>query len=64
MIKCVCAHCGKLNENIQGPRSGMYVPFYAQTEEETKKQSGKYNIKHKCRFCGKEYYIVWDQDPR
>jgi hypothetical protein len=64
MMKCVCAYCGKLNENIQGPRSGMYVSFYAQTAEETKKQPGTYNMKHTCQFCGKEYYIVWDQDPR
>jgi hypothetical protein len=64
LLKCVCAHCGKLNGAIQGPAQGMYVPFYAQAEEETKARPGAYNIKHRCTFCGKDFYIVWDDDPR
>jgi hypothetical protein len=64
MIKCICAHCHKLNENIEGPKAGMSVPFFAQNEEETKSQPGAYNIKHKCYFCGKTFCIVWDMDPR
>lgn len=63
-MKCVCAHCGRLNENIGSPINAMSIPFYAQTEEETKEQPGAYNMKHTCHFCSKEFYIVWEIDPR
>lgn len=55
--KLWCPHCGKPNRSEEWPLSGDMVPFYFQTEP------GNYNLTVRCSHCGKEWYVVWDDNP-
>jgi hypothetical protein len=57
---CVCAHCGKLNIGIPVPEGGLYIPFYARKDD----KSATYALPVLCDYCGKEFFIAWDSDPR
>lgn len=55
--KLPCAHCGKINRVKEWPVDGDYVPFYCQ------KESGNHTVKTTCPHCGKDWYVVWDDNP-
>ncbi|MDH5703905.1 MAG: hypothetical protein OEY99_06790 [Aigarchaeota archaeon] len=55
--KLPCVHCGKINRVKEWPVSGDYVPFYHQ------KEPGRYTLKVTCPHCGREWYVVWDDNP-
>lgn len=57
---CVCGHCGKLNVGIPVPEKGLYIGFYGQTDN----KRGAYALPVLCDYCGKEFFIAWDSDPR
>lgn len=57
---CVCGHCGQLNVGIPVPERGLYTPFYGQQDD----QNCAYALPVLCDFCGKEFFIAWDSDPR
>jgi hypothetical protein len=59
-----CAYCAKLNVALEWPPQGDDVPFYFQTMERTEKVPGAYRIKVHCSFCNKNWFVVWDEDPR
>jgi hypothetical protein len=59
-IPCVCGHCGKLNVGIPVPEKGLYIGFYGQTDN----KRGAYALPVLCDYCGKEFFIAWDNDPR
>ena len=52
-----CQHCFKQHSADSWPMNGDRVPFYFSKEE------GRYNLKLLCPNCGKDSYVVWDQDP-
>jgi rRNA maturation protein Nop10 len=52
-----CRHCNKTHGTTEWPLRGDYVPFYFQDE------AGRYSLKVRCPHCGKDWYVVWDQDP-
>jgi len=37
--------------------NGDATPFYFQDEP------GRYTLKVSCPHCGKDWYVVWDDDP-
>ena len=57
---CVCGCCGKLNVGIPVPKNGLYIGFYGQTDN----KRGAYALPVLCDYCGKEFFIAWDTDPR
>jgi tetratricopeptide (TPR) repeat protein len=58
-IPCPCVHCGHLNRGIAAPAGGPMVPYYHQSDDK-----GAYAIPVLCDKCGKEFFVVWDIDPR
>jgi len=58
-IPCSCVHCGHLNRGIAAPPSGPMVPYYHQSDDK-----GAYAVPVLCDKCGKEFFVVWDMDPR
>jgi len=58
-VTCACAHCGHPNKGIAAPPSGPMIPYYSEST-----QSGTYPIPVLCDKCGKEFFVVWDTDPR
>jgi len=58
-IPCPCVHCGHLNKGIAAPPNGPMVPYYHQTDDK-----GAYAVPVLCDRCGKEFFVVWDMDPR
>jgi Zn finger protein HypA/HybF involved in hydrogenase expression len=52
-----CKHCGQINQASEWPERGDWVPFYHQDEP------GRYTLTLTCPHCGKEWYVVWDDDP-
>jgi hypothetical protein len=59
-----CAYCSQTNVTTSWPPNGDYVPFYSQTKERTEEVSGAYRVPVHCPQCGKDWFIVWDEDPR
>lgn len=57
---CGCGHCGKLNSGIPVPEGGLYIPFHAQKND----KGATYALPVLCDYCGKEFFIAWDSDPR
>lgn len=57
-IPCPCAHCGHLNRGIPAPPRGPMVPYYTQKDSE-----GAYAVPVLCDRCGKEFFVVWDENP-
>ena len=57
---CVCGHCDKLNVGIPVPEKGLYIGFYGQEDD----KKGVYPLPVLCDYCGKEFFIAWDEDPR
>lgn len=55
--KLKCKYCGKIHGTDKWPIDGDQVGFYYQ------KDPGKYTLPVHCPNCGKEWYVVWDQDP-
>jgi|GEM_PF-1705893 len=58
-----CVYCGAANSADSWPLYGDLVPFYFQTEEDTKRTPGAYRIPVQCPNCNKVWYVVWDNDP-
>lgn len=58
-IPCSCVHCGHLNRAIAAPPNGPMVPYYHQSDDK-----GAYAVPVLCDKCGKEFFVVWDMDPR
>lgn len=58
-IPCSCVHCGHLNKGIAAPPNGSMVPYYHQSDDK-----GAYAVPVLCDKCGKEFFVVWDMDPR
>lgn len=58
-IPCSCVHCGHLNKGIAAPPNGPMVPYYHQSDDK-----GAYAVPVLCDKCGKEFFVVWDMDPR
>jgi hypothetical protein len=52
-----CQHCFKPQRAREWPINGDNVPFYYQ------KDPGNYSLKLTCPDCGKDWYVVWDQNP-
>ena len=52
-----CKHCGKIQGTREWPASVDRVPFYSQDEP------GNYMLKMNCPHCGKDWYVVWDDNP-
>lgn len=52
-----CQHCYKTHATQDWPQRGDSVPFYFQ------KEPGNYQVKVECPHCGKEWYVVWDENP-
>ena len=57
---CVCGHCGRVNLGIPVPEGGLYIGFYGQSDD----KEGVYALPVLCDYCGKEFFIAWDDDPR
>jgi hypothetical protein len=55
--KLRCEHCFKPNKSNQWPINGDAIPFYYQDKP------GNYTLPVLCPHCGKEWYVVWDQNP-
>ncbi len=60
----LCPYCDKLNVASEWPRHGDYVAFFGQTKERTEERPGAYRVKIHCVFCSRDWFVVWDQDPR
>jgi hypothetical protein len=45
------------------PQKGDQVAFYCQTKERTEEEPGKYRVDCHCPHCGKDWFVVWDDDP-
>jgi hypothetical protein len=60
----LCPHCSKNNTATTWPRLGDAVPFFYQTKEETIDTPGAYNVRIHCSYCEKDWFVVWDDDPR
>jgi len=58
--QCTCGHCGRLNVGIFVPEGGLYTPFYSQRDD----KNCVYVLPVLCDFCGKQFFIAWDSDPR
>lgn len=58
-IPCSCVHCGHPNKGIAAPPRGPMVPYYHQSDDK-----GAYAVPVLCDKCGKEFFVVWDMDPR
>jgi len=58
-IPSPCAYCGHFNRGIPAPPSGPMVPYYTQKDDK-----GAYAVTVLCEKCGKEFFVVWDTDPR
>lgn len=58
-----CQYCGKRNVASFWPQHGDWVPFYHQTSEKTRQQTGAFHLPILCPFCNKIWYVVWDQSP-
>jgi tetratricopeptide (TPR) repeat protein len=58
-LPCSCVHCGHLNRGIAAPPSGPMVAYYHQPDDK-----GAYAVPVLCDKCGKEFFVVWDTDPR
>jgi tetratricopeptide (TPR) repeat protein len=58
-IPCACIYCGYLNAGIAAPPNGPVVPYYHQMDDK-----GAYAVPVLCDKCGKEFFVVWDTDPR
>lgn len=58
-ISCTCIYCGHLNNGIAAPPNGPMVGYYHQKNNE-----GAYAIPVLCDKCSKEFFVVWDMDPR
>jgi Zn finger protein HypA/HybF involved in hydrogenase expression len=52
-----CQHCGETHGTKQWPVNGDMVPFYYQ------KEAGRYSLTVTCPHCGKEWNVVWDENP-
>ncbi|MDD5542337.1 MAG: hypothetical protein PHX83_04115 [Acidobacteriia bacterium] len=52
-----CQHCYKTHATRRWPVNGDQVPFYFQ------KETGRFPLTVQCPHCGKEWYVVWDQNP-
>jgi hypothetical protein len=59
-----CAYCSQVNAATAWPRFGDAVPFYYQTKEETEDKPGAHHVAVHCPHCGKDWFVVWDEDPR
>ena len=58
-LSCPCVHCGHLNTGISGPPKALQTPYYHQSDPE-----GTYSVPVLCEKCGREFFVVWDLDPR
>lgn len=58
-IPCSCVYCGHTNKGIAAPANGPRVPYYHQKDDK-----GAYAVPVLCDKCGKDFFIVWDEDPR
>jgi ribosomal protein S27E len=52
-----CVHCGGVHRTSEWPVAGDRVAFYYQAEP------GNYTLAVDCPHCGKQWFIVWDDDP-
>jgi len=52
-----CQHCYKHHGTKEWPVNGDMTAFYYQTEP------GNYTLTLTCPHCGKEWYVVWDDNP-
>lgn len=58
-IPCTCLHCGHINRGIPAPPKGPMIPYYHQEHDK-----GAYAVPVLCDKCGKDFFVVWDIDPR
>ena len=59
-----CAYCSKTNTAPTWPTNGDMVSFYCQTKERTDEAPGAYRVLVHCPHCAKDWFVVWDDDPR
>jgi hypothetical protein len=52
-----CQHCSQPQSAKEWPANGDMVALYYQ------KEPGRFSLKMTCPNCGKDWYVVWDQDP-
>lgn len=51
---------GAQNIGIPVPERGLYIPFYGQSDN----TRGVYTLPVLCDYCGKEFFIAWNDEPR
>jgi hypothetical protein len=59
-ITCNCAHCGHPNPNIPVSQRGAKLACTVRRES----GSAPYAVPVLCDFCGNDFYVLWDEDPR
>lgn len=59
-----CAYCSKTNAATTWPNNGDRTAFYFQTKERTEEAPGAYRVLVHCPHCGKDWFVVWDQNPQ
>ncbi|MFH2038499.1 MAG: hypothetical protein ABIJ65_03590 [Chloroflexota bacterium] len=52
-----CQYCHQPQHAREWPVNGDIQAMYFQ------KEPGRYSLKMTCAKCGKDWYVVWDQDP-
>jgi hypothetical protein len=52
-----CQHCSQPQAAKEWPANGDMTALYYQ------KEPGRYSLKMTCPNCGRDWYVVWDQDP-
>lgn len=57
-VNCICANCGNVNFGIPVPSKGR-SGFYSQKDT----LFGKFHLPVLCDYCGKEFFIAWDDNP-
>jgi len=57
-IACSCIYCGYLNRSIAAPQNSPIAGYYHQ-----KNATGTFVVPVLCDKCGKNFFVVWDEDP-
>lgn len=58
-LSCCCAHCGFINTGIAAPPNGLRTSCNCEGNPR-----GTFSVPVLCEKCGREFFIVWDRDPR
>ena len=59
-VSCACAYCGRKNPNVPVPQRALDLAC----EGRRSAQGAAYALPVLCDFCGNEFYVAYDEDPR